>query len=427
MKHDQWWKNAVIYETYVDKFAGNFKNFENKLDYLEDLGVDCIHVLPFFPSPGADDGYDITNYTDIRSELGTLKDAESFIKFASGRGIRIIIDLVLNHTSVHHPWFQEASSSAKNPKRNFYIWSKDGKEYADAYNPFSNFKEKNWVLDPVSGQYYYTTFLPEQADLNWNNPEVEKEILKIIDFWANMGVSGFRLDATSYLIKKEGTSGRHLPETHAILRRLRAHTDAINSEIMLLAEVHASLETVSAYFGDGDSGNECHMAYNFPFMHQVFLALARNDHSYLNSFIRTLPQIPDSSQWATFITSHDEITFTTMDAPERKEVLAFLSLENKSAFKQGKSISLRLASALKEDRDKIIKAYGMLLGSPGSPVIYYGEEIGMTNLNTAKPLRDTRRYLRGPFDWTKAESQIKDPNSILNTVKQLIRERIKNK
>ncbi|OGN09420.1 MAG: hypothetical protein A3J46_01290 [Candidatus Yanofskybacteria bacterium RIFCSPHIGHO2_02_FULL_41_11] len=420
MKHNQWWKNAVIYETYVDKFAGNFRNFEKKLEYLKDLGIDCIHILPFFPSPGADEGYDVTNYTDVRKELGTLENARSFIAEASRRNIRIIIDLVLNHTSIQHPWFKEALSSPKSPKYNYYLWSSTGSEFPEAYNPFSHFKPKNWIHNPGYQQYYYSSFLPEQADLNWDNPKVEKEILKVIDFWAGMGISGFRLDAVSFLIKREGTSCHHLPETHAVLKRLRKHIEKINPEIIFLAEVHASLEITSSYFGKDD---ECHMAYHFPFMQQVFLSLARKDPSVVQNIITASANIPNSCQWATFLTCHDEITFTIMDAPERAEVLSFLDPEDKWAFKPGKSVATRLASALKGDRDKIIETFRLLLKSPGSPVIYYGSEIGMLNAKLSPPPRDTRLYLRNPFDWALAESEIKNPNSIFNSVKNLIHER----
>lgn len=420
MKKGQWWKNTVIYETYVDKFAGNFRNFEKKLGYLENLGINCVHILPFFPSPGADEGYDVTDYTSVRNDLGSLKDIESFITEASKQDIRIIIDLVLNHTSIQHPWFKKALSSPKSPKRNYYLWSSTGKEFPEAYNPFSHLKLKNWIFDPTSQQYYYSTFLPEQADLNWDNPEVEEEILKVMDFWTDVGVSGFRLDATSFLIKRSGTSCRHLPETHAILKRIRKHLKNRRSDAILLGEIHAPIETMSSYFGNGD---ECHMAYHFPFMQQAFLSLAREDPLMVKNVIAVSSNIPDSCRWAIFLTSHDEITLTTMGASERAEVISFLDPENKWAFKPGKSISMRLASALKESREKIIGAFELLFKSPGSPIIYYGSEIGMLNAKLSKPPRDTRFYLRGPFEWSRAEREMKDPDSILNNVKRMIRER----
>lgn len=420
MKNRHWWKNTIIYEVYLENFAGNFKEFEKKLNYLEDLGVNCIHILPFFPSRGADDGYDVTDYTAVRNELGSIKDVESFIAEASKRGIRVIIDLVLNHTSIEHPWFKEAILSPQSTKRNYYLWSSTGEEFSEAYNPFSHLKPKNWIFDPTHRQYYYSSFMPEQADLNWDNPDVEKEIFRVIDFWTGLGVSGFRLDATSYLVKREGTSCRHLPETHAILKRLRKYTDKIDPEIMLLAEVHASLEIITSYFGDGD---ECHMAYHFPFMQHVFLSLARKDQGMVKNIISASSNIPESSQWATFLTSHDEITFTTMDAPERAEVISFLDPENKWAFKPGKSVSMRLASALKENRDAIINALEILLKSPGSPILYYGCEIGMTNAQLAEHPRDTRLYVRGSFDWQLLEREKQDPDSIFNNVKRIIRER----
>ncbi|MEX2053103.1 MAG: alpha-amylase family glycosyl hydrolase, partial [Candidatus Paceibacterota bacterium] len=249
MEDKYWWKDIVIYETYVDKFARDFKGLTEKLGYLEDLGINCIHLLPFFPSPRVDDGYDVSDYTNVQSELGTIEDAKSFISQASKHGIRVMIDLVFNHTSTQHPWFKEASSSPDSLKREYYLWSKTGEEYPEAYNPFEHLKPKSWILDPTSGQYYFSTFYPEQADLNWDNPEVEREFLNIMDFWVDAGVSLFRLDAASFLIKRDGTNCRHLPETHTVLKRIRRHIEENYPHVALLAEVHAPIEKAIEYFG----------------------------------------------------------------------------------------------------------------------------------------------------------------------------------
>ena len=252
-----WWQKTVIYSTYVDKFAGDFATMTGRLDYLSRLGVGCLHILPFYPSPLVDDGYDISNYCDVRKELGTLEDFTRFTEEAHRHGIRVMIDLVLNHTSTQHPWFIEASSSPNSPKRDFYLWSKAGNEYAGAANPFSVIKSSNWIVNPAGNNHYFSTFYPEQADLNWNNTEVFAAMMGVIDFWTAHGVDGFRLDAAAHLIKKEGTGCVSLPETHIVLKRIRAYLDAHHPGVALLGEAHGQdpIPVLKSYFGDGD---ECH-------------------------------------------------------------------------------------------------------------------------------------------------------------------------
>ncbi|MDP3963055.1 MAG: alpha-amylase family glycosyl hydrolase [bacterium] len=415
-----WWKNSVFYEAYVDRFAGTFSGFRGHLGYLESLGIDCVHLLPFFPSGGVDGGYDVMDYCGVDARLGTVEDAARCIAEAKSRGIRVIIDLVLNHTSILHPWFQEAIRNPTSPKREYYLWSKTGSEYAEAYNPFSLFKSKNWIAEPTAMAKYYATFFPEQADLNWDNPEVTEEICRVMDFWIGLGVSGFRLDAASYLIKRDGTPCRHLPETHAALKRLRAYIDRKYSDIMLLAEANGTVETIKAYFGNGD---ECHMAYDFPLMQRMYLALAKRDISIVTQAVAVSRDIPESCQWATFLTCHDEISLSAMEKEDRNPILQFLDPQNTHPFKSGKSVAARLATALGGDPDRIIEAFQLLLCAPGSPVVYYGSEIGMKNATLPQPVRDTRWYVRGSFDWNNAQAQNDDPNSLLRAVTSMLLQR----
>lgn len=410
----------MLYEVYADKFAGTFRAFAEKLGYLGDLGITCIHVLPFYPSSGVDGGYDVTDYTGVDERMGSLADAELFIAEASRRGIRVMIDLVLNHTSVAHPWFQEARRSPESPKRAYYVWSPTGKGFAGAHNPFHHLKPKNWIFDPMAQAYYFATFYPEQADLNWDNPLVEEEMFRVMDFWVGLGASAFRLDAAPYLVKREGTPCRHLPETHAALKRIRLHVNAMYPDIALLAEVHATTPIIASYFGTGD---ECHLAYHFSLMQQMYLALARNDLSIIERAVRASWPIPESCQWATFLNSHDEITLAALDASERAEVLAFIDPEDRWTFKPGESTCAQLATALRGDRARMEEAFRMLLGIPGSPVVYYGSEIGMTNTRFPGPVRDTRWYVRGAFDWAEAERQTHNTDSLWHFVSRLIRER----
>lgn len=436
---EMWWKNAIIYEVYVDKFAGNFRGMTEKLDYLKNLGINCIWLLPHYPSPMFDDGYDVSDYLAIRSDLGTLEDFRHFIDEAHSMGIRTIIDFVLNHVSIEHPWFKEASSSVDNPKRNYFMWSKTGKEFSQAYNPFSHITESNWVFNDKTEDYYFATFFKEQADLNWDNPEVFNEALKIIDFWAKLGINGFRLDAIGHLIKREGTDCRHLPETHQIIKKLRIYLDKNYPEVIFLAEAGGRTEETIKYFGGSAHstvaqggelvestgspqvpGDECHMVFHFGLMSNIYLALKRNDFSLIQRVINSSSKIPENCQWATFISNHDEVTFTPLNESEREELLVWLDPEGKYSFRGGKGVSMRLATIFKGNKEKILDVFKILFGSPGSPVIYYGSEIGMKNLDLPNPPRDTRKYVRGPFDWQEAERQMKDRDSLLNSLRSIV-------
>ena len=413
-----WWKKTVIYSTYVDRFAGDFAKLTEKLDYLGQLGIDCLHILPFYPSPMVDGGYDIANYCDVRKDLGTLADFARFTEEAHRRGIRVMIDLVLNHTSTDHPWFREAIGSPENPKRNYYLWSKTGNEYAAAANPFSVLKSSNWVASPTSDDYYFSTFYPEQADLNWNNPEVFRAMMGVVDFWTNLGVDGFRLDAAAHLIKKEGTGCVSLPETHALIKRIRSYFDLNHPGVALLGEAYGgdSASSIKAYFGDGD---ECHLIYHFPLVGKLFLALKRNDPGVLGAVLEESAAIPAGAQWATLLRHHDEMPLAGLPENENSEVFDHFDAEKKYKFNLG--TSLRLATMFRGNQNDSLRAFELLFRVPGSPIIYYGDEIGMENMPLTDDKRDTRPSVRGTFDWGKAEREVADPGSLFNGLATIIK------
>lgn len=415
-----WWKDAIIYEVYVDKFADNFRGLTEKLNYLSDLGINCIWLLPHFPSPMVDDGYDVSDYYNVRNSLGSLDDFEVFIKAAHARGIRVIIDLVLNHFSTEHPWFKEARHSVDNSKRNYFIWSKNAEGLRGSFNPFFHLTPGNWIYNPKTDDYYYASFFAEQADLNWDNPDVFGEVIKIINFWAGLGVDGFRLDAVAHLIKREGTFSLHQPRVHDILKDIRKYMDNNYPGVIMLAEAGGKIEQIIQYFGKGD---ECHMAFNFPLMSNIYLAVKRNDTKLLEGLVKNSSGIPDNCQWATFVSNHDEITLASLEETIRDEVTAWLDPKGEFSFRGGRGVSMRLASIFKNNPDLIVFILSLLFSLPGAPVIYYGSEIGMKNLALENEFVDSRRYVRGQFDWLQAEEQMRDSNSLLNKVKEIIRQR----
>jgi maltose alpha-D-glucosyltransferase/alpha-amylase len=420
MAEDSYWKNLAIYETYVDKFAGDFRVMAEKIGYLKKLGVNCVWLLPHYSSPMVDDGYDVSDYLSVRKELGTLEDFENFTRKAHKAGIRVIVDFVLNHVSTEHVWFKEASRSPDNPKRDYFIWSKTGREFSQAVNPFSRMKPSNWIANPATKDYYFATFYPQQADLNWDNPAVFDEMAKIMDFWIRRGVDGFRLDAVPFLIKREGTACVNLPETHEVLKKIRKHVDDNHSGIFFLAEANGSLEQIKSYFGGGD---ECHMAFHFYLMSKMFLALKRAARSSAEEMVKESSGIPENCQWATFLRNHDDLTLTHIAEGERRELLEYYNKEGTYGFEGSQGISKRLADLFGGDENRILEAFEMLFGFPGSPVVYYGDEIGMRNLNLPERPADSRRYLRGDFDWKEAEKQAADPGSLLNKVIGIIGKR----
>lgn len=414
-----WWKHAKIYELYVDAFAGNFANLAAQLDYFERLGVNALHILPHYPSPMMDGGYDVMDYLNVRPELGSLEDFDFFLKRAHRRGIKVIVDMVLNHVSEHHPWFIEARTDTESNKRDYFLWSDSGKELALGWNAPSGFKESNWIRNEPTGDYYYATFYPHQPDLNWDNPAVVDAMIANMDFWAGRGVDGFRLDAAASLIKRDGTTSKGLPETHAVLKHIRKHLDATyGGNVIMLAEAHQEIAAMKTYFGAGD---ECHLVYHFPLAEQMFLSLLRDDGAALEAMVRESGDIPENCAWALFLRNHDELSLSTLLEEEQFELVDFLDPKHKYVFKRGRATAMRLGSIFKKHRGNLKRMFELLYSLPGAPVMYYGDEIGMENLPLEEGIVDTRIYVRGPFDWEEAQRQMSDPESLFNQTARIIR------
>lgn len=415
-----WWKQAKIYELYIDKFAKDLKGLTSQLPYFESLGINTLHLLPHYASPMVDDGYDISDYRSVRPELGTIEDFGAMVREAHARGIRIVTDLVLNHTSDQHPWFVEARASRDNPKRHFYLWSDTGTEFPLSLPAMPDVNDSIWSPNEQTDDFYYTKFYAQQPDLNWDNGEVFEEMFAVMKFWAELGVDGFRLDAAPHLIKREGTNCRSLPETHAVLKRLRARLEAEYPQVILLAEAHESVEDTKKFFGDGD---ECHMAYHFNLMEQMWLALQKNEMLAVQEMIDHSLDIPENCAWAIFLRNHDEISLTTIEPGIRSALVAFLDPDGLFHFKkrEGDAASVRIGSVFRGDREGMRRAFKLLYSLPGSPIMYYGDEIGMSNLPREEGIQDSRKYVRGQFDWSLAEKQMHDPASLWHEVVTLIK------
>lgn len=413
----QWWQKAIIYELYVDKFAGTFEGLTKRLPYLADLGVTALHVLPHYPSPMVDDGYDVSDYRGVRPELGTLDDFVRFTEAAHARGIRVITDLVLNHVSVEHPWFQEAQSSITADKRGYFLWSDTARELAACANAFPNTKTSNWVRNEPADDFYFATFYPSQADLNWDNPAVREEIKAVMDFWIERGVDGFRLDAVPFLVKREGAGSMDLPETHAVLRGLRAHVRARSPDIVLLAEAHRPRHIAREYFGAGD---ECQLVYDFPLREALYALMAGAPQDVLTEAFAER-DTPSGCAWATFLSNHDNVHIETLAPDVREQTLRFIDPRGEHFF--GPGTSVRLGSLFAGDTDALIGALTRLLDVPGTPVLYYGDELGMQNAPLAPHERDQRRIMRGAFDWNEAARQAGDPSSTLVRTRALLLKR----
>ncbi len=375
-----WYKDAIIYELHIKAFhdsnadgIGDFQGLLSKLDYLENLGVTAIWLLPFYPSPLRDDGYDISDYYSINPSYGNIRSFKRFLKEAHKRNLKVITELVINHTSDQHPWFQRARKSKPGSAyRNYYVWTDDPNKYKDARIIFSDFEKSNWTWDNVANQYYWHRFYSHQPDLNFDNPRVQKEIFRILDYWFDMGVDGFRLDAVPYLFQREHTNCENLPETHAFLKNLRKHVDSKYEGKLLLAEANMWPEDSAAYFGDGD---ECHMNYHFPIMPRMFMALKMEDrHPIIDIFDQT-PEIPETCQWAMFLRNHDELTLEMVTDEERDYMYKVYTKDPKAKINLG--IRHRLAPLLDNNRRKIELMNYLLFSLSGTPVIYYGDEIGM--------------------------------------------------
>jgi maltose alpha-D-glucosyltransferase/alpha-amylase len=394
-----WYKDAIIYQVHVRAYhdadgdgMGDFKGLTQKLDYLQDLGVTAVWALPFYPSPLRDDGYDIADYTGIHPDYGTLRDFRAFLKAAHERGLRVITELVLNHTSDQHPWFQRARRSPPGtPERDFYVWSDTSDRYQDARIIFKDFEHSNWAWDPVARAYYWHRFYAHQPDLNFDNPEVWKAIFPVLDFWMAMGVDGMRLDAVPYLYEREGTSCENLPETHQFLKALRRHVDEKFPNRMLLAEANQWPEDAVAYFAGGD---ECHMAFHFPVMPRLYMAVEMEDRFPILDIMAQTPAIPDNCQWCMFLRNHDELTLEMVTDEERDYMYRVYAREPRARINLG--IRRRLAPLMGNNRRRIELMKALLFSLPGTPVVYYGDEIRMGD----NIYLGDRNGVRTPMQWS---------------------------
>jgi maltose alpha-D-glucosyltransferase/alpha-amylase len=396
-----WYKDAVIYELHVRAFAdsngdgiGDFRGLLGKLDYLHDLGVTALWLLPFYPSPLRDDGYDIADYLKVHPTYGTLADFKLLLREAHRRGLRVITELVINHTSDQHPWFQRARRAPRGSReRDYYVWSDTPAAYADARIIFKDFETSNWTWDPLASAYYWHRFYSHQPDLNYDNPDVGRAIRRVLDFWLHLGVDGFRLDAIPYLFEREGTNCENLPETHGFLKELRKHVDGRFAGRMLLAEANQWPEDAAAYFGGGD---ECHMAFHFPLMPRLFMAIHMEDRFPIVDILEQTPPIPEDCQWATFLRNHDELTLEMVTDEDRDYMYRVYARDPQARINLG--IRRRLAPLLENHRGKIELMKGLLFALPGTPVLYYGDDIGMGD----NIYLGDRNGVRTPMQWSAA-------------------------
>jgi maltose alpha-D-glucosyltransferase/alpha-amylase len=449
-----WYKDAIFYEVYVRGFydanadgIGDFRGLTEKLDYLEWLGVNCIWLLPMYPSPLRDGGYDISDYHSILPEYGTLEDFKNFLSAAHERGLRVIADLVLNHTSDQHQWFQESRSSQNSPKRNWYVWSSTDQKYIDARIIFLDTERSNWSWDEYSGEFYWHRFFSHQPDLNYDNPEVQKAITEVVTFWLDLGIDGLRLDAVPYLYERDGTNCENLTETHAFLKSLRAYVDSRYGDRLMLAEANQWPEDVVAYFGEGD---ECHMCYHFPIMPRLFIALRQENRLPIVEILERTPPIRETEQWGMFLRNHDELTLEMVTDEERDYLYQEYAMDSRMRLNMG--IRRRLAPLLDNSRRRIELLNALLFSLPGSPFLYYGDEIGMGD-NIYLGDRDG---VRTPMQWSadrnggfsradfarlyfpvimdpvygyqavNVEAQQRHPTSLLHWMRQMIHQRKKH-
>ncbi|MBA3948106.1 MAG: maltose alpha-D-glucosyltransferase [Herpetosiphonaceae bacterium] len=392
-----WYKDAVFYEVHVKTFydgngdgIGDFPGLTSKLDYLQGLGINCIWLLPFFPSPLRDDGYDIADYSTINPAYGTLEDFKSFLGAAHQRGIRVIADLVMNHTSDQHPWFQAARSDPHSPYRDYYVWSDTPERYREARIIFTDTEPSNWTWDEQAGAYFWHRFFSHQPDLNYDNPQVPQAMFEVMEQWLDMGLDGFRADAVPYLFEREGTNCENLPETHAFLKELRGRMEAKYPGRIMLGEANQWPVDVRPYFGDGD---EFQMAFHFPVMPRLYMALHQEDRQAIVDIMERTPPIPPSCQWCTFLRNHDELTLEMVTDAERAYMYAAYAPDPRMKLNVG--IRRRLAPLMEADRRRIELLNALLFALPGSPIIYYGDEIGMgDNIYLAD-----RNGVRTPMQW----------------------------
>jgi len=444
-----WFKEAIIYELHVRAFfdsnadgVGDLPGLTGKLDYLQDLGVTCLWLLPFFPSPLRDDGYDISDYTSVHPMYGTIEDFKNFLNAAHERGLQVLIELVMNHTSDQHPWFQAARQApAGSPEREFYVWSDTDQKYRDARIIFTDTEKSNWTWDPVAQAYYWHRFFSHQPDLNYDNPRVVEEMLKIMRFWLDMGVDALRLDAIPYLVERDGTSCDNLPETHALIKQLRREIDEQYANRMILAEANQWPGDVRPYFGDGD---ECHMAFHFPLMPRIYMALRQEDRLAITDILAQTPAIPETCQWGLFLRNHDELTLEMVTSDERDYMYLAYSADARMRINLG--IRRRLAPLVDNNRRRIELLNSLLFSFPGTPILYYGDEIGMgdniylgdrngvrtpmqwngdrnAGFSRATPARLYSPVIMDPvwgYEAINVEAQQSDPSSLLNWMRNMI-------
>jgi len=444
-----WYKDAVIYQLNVKSFfdsnddgIGDFPGLTSKLGYIRDLGVNTIWLMPFYPSPLKDDGYDISDYTDIHPQFGTLDDFRAMLREAHRLGLKVVTELIINHTSDQHPWFQAARRApAGSPERDFYVWSDTDQKYLGTRIIFLDTESSNWTWDPVAKAYFWHRFFSHQPDLNFDNPRVLDAVLQIMRFWLDMGVDGFRLDAIPYLVEREGTNNENLRETHEVIKKLRAAIDADYKNRFLLAEANQWPEDVREYFGDGD---ECHMAYHFPLMPRIYMSIAQEDRYPITEIMQQTPDIPESCQWAIFLRNHDELTLEMVTSKERDYMYTTYASDVRARINLG--IRRRLSTLMENDHDRIKLMNSLLLSMPGSPILYYGDEIGMGD----NVFIGDRNGVRTPMQWTpdrnagfsradpqrlylppimdpiygyastNVEAQIRDPSSLLSWTKRML-------
>src|SRR6202522_602984 len=444
-----WYKDAVIYQVNVKSFLdsnadgiGDFKGLTSKLEYIRDLGVNTIWLMPFYPSPLKDAGYDIADYQNVHPQFGTLDDFRYMLQEAHRLGLKVITELIINHTSDQHPWFQAARHApAGSPQRDFYVWSDTDQKYLGTRVIFTDTEASNWTWDPVAKAYYWHRFFSHQPDLNFDNPQVIEAVFKIMRFWLDMGVDGFRLDAIPYLVEREGTNNENLRETHAVIKRLRAAIDDSYQNRFLLAEANQWPEDVREYFGDGD---ECQMAYHFPLMPRIYMAIAQEDRYPIIEIIQQTPDIPESCQWAIFLRNHDELTLEMGTSKERDYMNTTYASDHQARINLG--IRRRLAPLMENDMDRIKLMNSLLLSMPGSPILYYGDEIGMgdnffigdrngvrtpmqwsPDRNAGFSRADPQRLYLPPimdavygYESTNVEAQSRDPSSLLSWTKRML-------
>ncbi|WP_339535147.1 maltose alpha-D-glucosyltransferase [Pseudomonas hunanensis] len=446
-----WYKDAVIYQLHIKSFfdsnndgIGDFAGLISKLDYIAELGVNTLWLLPFYPSPRRDDGYDIAEYKAVHPDYGSMADARRFIAEAHKRGLRVITELVINHTSDQHPWFQRARHAKRGSKaREFYVWSDDDQKYDGTRIIFLDTEKSNWTWDPVAGQYFWHRFYSHQPDLNFDNPQVLKSVIGVMRFWLDLGVDGLRLDAIPYLIERDGTNNENLAETHDVLKAIRAEIDANYPDRMLLAEANQWPEDTRPYFGEGD-GDECHMAFHFPLMPRMYMALAMEDRFPITDILRQTPEIPANCQWAIFLRNHDELTLEMVTDRERDYLWNYYAEDRRARINLG--IRRRLAPLLQRDRRRIELLTSLLLSMPGTPTLYYGDELGMgdniylgdrdgvrtpmqwsPDRNGGFSRADPQRLVLPPimdplygYQTVNVEAQSHDPHSLLNWTRRML-------